>query len=271
MLQKGIHGRNSEYWTRKDLNALHIINPRWIKMMSNTHPSVFNTLKVHFPNVQLITRLFHPTKDVGAMEFVNWITPVIHSLLPYCRNYQIWNEPNHPTAEGYDSSEQSAQRFTNWFMVVIKELRSRFPNTLFGFPALAVPHNDLKWIEICKPAIDASDWLGAHSYWQNPSSSDSNHLSAEWGLRFQQYHILYPNKPIHILEAGNTNHQSNLPTDEHTIAVELEKWGHAIRRYSYVKSASPFLLSSPDPYWNEFVFVDEGGYIRERAYRWGAL
>lgn len=276
----GIDGRNDTEWFEPDYEVVRMVNPGVLKMMSHTNIGVFERLRRENPEVKFITRLYdggnfgedhrHPT----PADFAGRMFPVIESLLPFCDTFQIHNEPNHQDGiEGWGKSEADANNFTGWFMLAYNILKSRFPDCSFGFPGLAIPqeaHNDLTWLGVCKPAIEKADWLGCHCYWQNRTEQSTNHLDGNWGLRFVQYHDLFPQKDIHILEGGNSNcHASQndklagfFSEDPHRIAAEAVQWYEHCAKYEYVKSASWYLLSSPDPSWSGFVMREENGRIR---------
>lgn len=269
----GVHGRNDVDWRECDYEAVRLMRLSWLKMMSQTRPEVFARLQAENPGLQFVTRLYdgsnfgvdyHPTPT----EFVVHMTPVIEQLQPYCTLFQIHNEPNHMRRiEGWGDTEEDARSFDAWFHVVYLALKSKFPDCRFGFPGLAIPHWDVMWLEVCRKSIELADWLGCHCYWQNPTELNVNHLDGNWGLRFVVYHSHFPDKDIHILEAGNSNRQAHppYPLPEDIMALELRQWFVEIGRYDYVKSACPFLLSSPSQEWNEqfFTWVDEGGRFRQ--------
>lgn len=271
----GIHGRNDIYYEDIDYQTISIMKAQVIKTMSQTHNSVYDRLIAEHPNIAFIVRLYgsgfgtghHPTPEQFVMEML----PRIEELKQYTSMFQIHNEPNHIARyEGWGQTDEDAHAFTSWYIEVFNRLKSAHPNLNFGFPGLAVPHRDDRWLEICKSAIEMSDWLGCHCYWQNPNLNENNHLADFWGLRFKMYHDKFPNKDIHILEAGNSNHQNGYPLPEDVMAREMVEWMTTACRFSYVKSASPFILSSPDPNWDGFAWRINGN-IRQVAYDVGSI
>jgi hypothetical protein len=272
----GVHGRNSVHWGEIDHEVLKRSKVQCVKMMSHTAPSVFERIAQMSPKVWLTTRLYDPGFGVGHIvapgDFVAKMVPTMEAIRPWCTDFEIHNEPNHPGRfEGWGSEAAYATSFNAWFLDTQARLRSAAPWATFGFPGLAVPHNDLQWLDICKASIDRADWLGCHCYWQNPTQSIQNHLSSFWGLRCELYHAHIPYKLVKVTEAGNSNHQTRgLPHDENAIAGEIVENAEAIRRLDYTGHVAYFILSSPDPTWGEFAWRTENGNIKPLVSRMGS-
>jgi hypothetical protein len=129
----GLHGRNDVHWHEGDDAVVERARIGTLKMMSLTDPSVLERLRGR----RMIVRLY--------------------------------NEPNHVhTIEGWGPWDEEAYEFRAWYLGVLALLRQRCPWASLGFPGLALnwPHRDLQWLEICRAAVEASDWLGCHCYWQ---------------------------------------------------------------------------------------------------------
>jgi hypothetical protein len=142
-------------------------------------------------------------------------------------------------------------------------LKQTCPWAELGFPGLAIPHRDLEWVEICRPAVEKADWLGVHCYWQNPTTDDYNHLADFWGLRFKLYHNKFPNAPIEITEFGNSNCQNaDFPVIWDRIAREHVDFYQAVFEHPYVRSASSFIMSAPQREWEGFSWRGEDGGFR---------
>lgn len=281
--KKGICTRNTETWPDEDFNLIQFCSFNAVKVMSHTQPQYIARLKQLRPHIIVILRLydvnlqnkyFNPGRgmDCPPAEYVNVMSQKIAAIGNAVNwsllTVQIHNEPNHLAKyEGWSQEAEDAAWFNQWYLQVLEGFKKAFPFLTFGFPGLAVPHNDLVWLERCKPAVMASNWLGCHTYWQNPSGGDRNHLSNDWGLRFKQYHKLIPNRNIFILEAGNSNAQSGYPVDEGKIAQEFWEWFTCLNDFSYVGLGCPFLLSSPFWEWASFTWREESGRYKEVAHR----
>ncbi len=256
----GLHARNTVQFPDHDYALIREARIETLKTMSHTDVSVYEKLHQQNPELQFIVRLYddrlrHDQRPSPA-QFVARMVPIINGLKPYTRQFEIQNEPNHQSGlEGWGATAADARNFLAWYTQVLTALRQQCPWAKFGFPGLAVPaflHNDLEWLDICKPAIRASDWLGCHCYWQY-----DNMMKKDWGLRFQIYHERFPHKRIEITEFGNSTPPNDLPRQE--MAKQYVRYYTELNQYPYLGSASCFIASSPDPDWAPFVWVKEGG------------
>jgi hypothetical protein len=256
----GLHARNAVHFTEHDYQLMRRAKIETLKMMSFTDINVYQRLRQENPNIQFIVRLYDEriTRDSrpSPAAFVSRMAPIIRRLRPYTVSFEIHNEPNHVTGlEGWGPSDDNARAFQAWYLQVLSQMKKACPWAEFGFPGLALnhPHRDLAWLDICRNAILASDWLGCHCYWQY-----GNMLSAQWGLRFQLYSQRFPEKRIEITEFGNST--PNLPRQE--IANQYVRYYQELNKYPYLGSASSFIASSPDPTWAGFVWMKEGGEMQ---------
>lgn len=263
----GLHGRNQENFEEVDYRVIREARIETLKMMSQTRPEVFERIKNENPDVEFIVRLWDDRMGVGhhptPEQFVERMTPIMRQQRPFATKFEIHNEPNHlQRYEGWGQEDDDARDFNNWYQQVFKLLKQACPWASLGFPGLAVPHRDLEWVEICRPSVDMSDFLGVHCYWQTTPQQPRNHLSDFWGLRFKYYHEKFPDKIIDLLEVGNSNAQSGLPISDEELAQQLVEYFQELFKYSYLDSASPFILSSPDPTWDSFAWRKTSGEIK---------
>lgn len=272
----GLHGRNAVDWQDVDFALLRQAKIGMLKIMSNIGLPTIARLVREFPDMGYIARLYDSNFQSGFFDQHRHPAPLHYASVMYEQikplrqlgiiKLEIHNEPNHPAQyEGWGITDQDADNFNSWFVQVYDYLKDKDPTLQLGFPGLAVPHRDLEWVQRCSKAVDKADWLGVHCYWQNPSWGDRNHLSDDWGLRFKAYHNQFPDKVIHITEAGNSNLQSGIPLDEIAMAQELVDWYTELRKCPYIGSASPFLMSSPDSIWSQqgFTWREESGRMKE--------
>lgn len=253
----GINGRNALGFTDADYALVRRAKIETIRMMSLTDIRVFQRVRQENPKAEFIVRLyddrFHPDSRPSPARFVARMAPVIKRLKPYATKFEVHNEPNHVDGlEGWGPSDAQAKAFRSWYTKVLASLKQACPWAKFGFPGLALnhPHRDLEWLDLCREAVSASDWLGCHCYWQH-----DNMLSKEWGLRFRLYHARFPGKRIEITEFGNST--PSLPADE--IARQYTRYYQELNKYPYLGSACAFIASSPDPAWARFVWAKESG------------
>ncbi len=253
----GLHARNDVRFPEHDFQLVRRARIETLKTMSFTQVNVYKRLRSENPGIEFIVRLYDEriVRDSrpSPAHFVARMVPIINRLRPYATKFEIHNEPNHADGiEGWGASDDNARSFRIWYLKVLRELKQACPWAKFGFPGLALngPHRDLAWLDICRDAVLASDWLGCHCYWQY-----DNMLSDHWGLRFKLYHKRFPNVPIEITEFGNST--PNLSRDE--IGRQYIQYYQEINKYPYLGSASAFIASSPDPTWGRFVWMKEGG------------
>jgi hypothetical protein len=260
MARIGLNARNDVFFPEEDFRLIQEARIETLKILSLTDVSVCERIRRENPSVEFIVRLwdkgFGLGKHPAPQEFVERVAPRIQAFRPYAEKFEIHNEPNHfHKLEGWGSSDEQARDFRDWYLEVLRRLRELFPWAKFGFPGLAInyPHRDLEWLEICRDAVEESDWLGCHCYWQY-----ENHLSPEWGLRFKLYHELFPHKPIEITEFGDST--PNLSPED--MARKYVEYYQELYKYPYVNSACSFIASSPDPAWAPFAWRTEEGVFR---------
>jgi len=256
----GLHGRNDKYWTEDEYEMAWTAKIETFKMMSFTDNMVFERLRCDNPDIEFIVRLYddrmgkhgHPP----AEEFVARMSPIIERLHPYATKFEIHNEPNHVAGiEGWGPTDDDARSFRDWYDMVRFDLKAAHSWAKFGFPGLALnyPHRDMAWLDICRDEILDSDWLGCHTYWQY-----NNMMSDGWGLRFKHYHGHFPDMPIEITEFGDST-PGLIPSD---MASRYVRYYQELNKYPYLRSASAFIASSPDPQWAPFCWMDENGTMK---------
>lgn len=253
----GLHARNAVKFTEKDYELIRQARIETLKTLSITEVGVYQRVKRENPGIEFIVRLYDDRLHDGSRPtptaFVSRMLPIIRSLQPYTAKFEIHNEPNHHSGlEGWGSTDQHARSFAAWYMQVLQALKKNCPWARFGFPGLALnhPHRDLDWLDICHDAIDASDWLGCHCYWQY-----GNMTADAWGLRFKLYHNRFPDKTIEVTEFGDST--PNRSREE--VAALYGRYYQELNKYPYLGSASAFIASSPDPNWAPFVWMKESG------------
>ena len=277
----GVHGRN-DYWQcrfeESDYQLIREARIKHVKTMISDQAArplvlqnaigVYKRLREVNPDMDFVVRLFdaevrdgrHPTPQVFASRF----TPImgrLHEECPYVVKFEVLNEPNHIGGiGGWGPEVDKARDFSRWFLETYDLLKAACPWVSLGFPGLAIPHGpepglDLDWIEICRSAVERSDWLGVHCYWQNPTYTERNHMADFWGLRFKAYHDRFPDKVIEITEFGNSNGQSHYPVAPDKIAWEYVGYYQELFNYPYINSAASFIMSSPDATWGDQGFT----------------
>jgi hypothetical protein len=283
----GVHGRN-DYWQCKfeksDYQLIQKARIEHVKMMISDQAAnpevlknavgVYTRLREINPDMDFVVRLSdaevkdgrHPTPQAFANRFI----PIMNKLYdecPYVVKFEVLNEPNHIGGlGGWGPEADKARGFSRWFLETCDLLKAACPWAGLGFPGLAIPHGpepglDLDWIEICRDAVERSDWLGVHCYWQNPTDEYRNHMADFWGLRFNAYHEKFPDKVIEITEFGNSNGQGGYPVVPDKIAQEYVEYYRELFNYPYINSAASFIMSSLDATWGDqgFTWRKENG------------
>ncbi len=263
----GLHGRNHELFQEVDYQIVRQAHIETLKMMSQTKPEVFKRLQSENSGIEFIVRLWDDRMGTGThptpQQFAERMAPLMDSLRPYATKFEVHNEPNHlKRYEGWGQEDADARDFNSWYQQVFNLLKARCPWALIGFPGLAIPHRDLDWVEICRPSVEMSDFLGVHCYWQTKADQPRNHLEDFWGLRFKYYHEKFPTKIVDLTEVGNSNAQNNLPISDQEIAAQFVEYFTELFKYSYINSADPFIMSSPDPTWDSFAWRKVSGEIK---------
>ncbi|MDQ7030716.1 MAG: N-acetylmuramoyl-L-alanine amidase [Ardenticatenia bacterium] len=265
----GLHARNDRTFTETDYRIIAEARVEALKTLSFTEVEVYRRCRQINPNMEFIVRLYkhmprnaNPPRPedgpVSPQAFADEFRDTINRLYETLGivKFEIHNEPNHLTGlEGWGQEEPFAREFARWYRRVFALLKERHPFALFGFPGLAVPHKDLEWLEWCREAIEMSDWLGCHIYWQTPPQAPETYKSDTWGLRFKHYHAKFPHKLIEITEYGNSNGQSGLPLPPQEQARQYVWWLNHIQQYPYLGSAHAFIATSPDPQWVNDLFT----------------
>jgi WD40 repeat protein len=279
----GVHGRD-DYWQGKfeesDYQLIREARIEHVKLIISDQAAVnpqvlqnvvgvFKRLREINPDMDFVVRLddprnvnegVHPTPQ----EFADRFIPIMNKLreeCPYVVKFEILSEPNYIGGlGGWGPEADQARDFSDWFLETYELLKADRDWALLGFPGLAIGHGpepgyDLDWIEICRPAVAKADWLGVHCYWQNPTYTEGNHLSDSWGLRFKAYHEKFPDKVIEITEFANANGPAGYPVDRDKIAEEYVEYYQELFKYPYINSAASFIMSSPNPFWEEQGFT----------------
>jgi hypothetical protein len=88
-------------------------------------------------------------------------------------------------------------------------------------------------------------------------------LSPERGLCFTYYHDRFPDKPLELTEFDNDNIIWDIPPlSAEALAAEYTAYYQELFKYPYLRSASSYIMSSPDPRWNYFAWRTEDGLFK---------
>lgn len=265
----GLHGRNDDTFTPTDWQIVQGARVESLKTMSFTRDEVYAFARTINPQMEFIVRLYAGSPGRGAMptplQFADRFRETMERLHHQfgVLKFEIHNEPNHPDGlEGWGKEYADAVAFGGWYRQTFGILRQRHSWALLGYPGLAIPHNDLQWLDWNREAIEMSDWLGVHCYWQTPPGHEENYQSDFWALRFKYYHEKFPHKTLEITEFGNSNGQTpGLSLSRAEQQKQYRWWMQRIQAFPYLGSAHGFIATSPDPRWQQegFTWGDEQG------------
>ena len=162
-----------------------------VKMMGYHPAESYDRLRRSLPDLRFYVRLNTPWNELPSPEqFVNANAPHLRALVqsgvtPWV---EIGNEPNlelHPQAE---------MTFVEWYLDVLARLREAVPEARYGFPGLARDLRELDWLEANAAAVEASDWMGVHSYW----TSEREMRDPRGALKLTTFHSRFPQLPIGV-------------------------------------------------------------------------
>lgn len=182
---------------------------------------------------------------------------------------ELHNEPNIPL-EGYGTAWNSAWQFNAWYLSVLGLYRAEFPHHQFMFPGLSpgptVPGqriNHIEFLESCQPAVNASNSLGIHAYWNPPDFPMVTALNV-----IDETMAMFPNMHVFITEASNNNRTSQRPTPEQ-IAEQYVQFWLQMRMRVMVDGIAFFVVSASDQFFGPETWVDKelGRLVREEMIR----
>ncbi|HET7768659.1 MAG TPA: hypothetical protein VFN74_07770, partial [Chloroflexota bacterium] len=213
-----------------------------VKLMGYHPLESYARLQRSLPDLRFYVRLNTPWNELPSPEqFVNANAPHLRALvdtgvIPWV---EIGNEPNlelHPQAE---------MTFVEWYLDVLARLRAAVPEARYGFPGLARDLRELDWLEANAPAVEASDWLGVHAYWNH----EREMLDPRGALKLTTFRDRFPNLPIVVTEAGSLSH--GLSTAER--GRQHARFVRTLARLPYVEAVHFFILSGTEE-WRRFFF-----------------
>lgn len=107
------------------------------------------------------------------------------------------------------------------------------------------------------PNVDEEDWLPGllnlcplipvHVYWEEGYWDDP-----DWGLKYEKYHQLFPDKRLLVTEWGMSSSSSEEARERETTA-----WLERALAQPYIEAVHSFIVDSPDPQWAKFVPSDD--------------
>jgi murein DD-endopeptidase MepM/ murein hydrolase activator NlpD len=256
----GVHGRVGGPLQDPDLAAAQRARVEAVKLMPGADTAIIDHLREIDPNIFILARLSTDLVDgrvIAPEAFVEQQNQDLESLYERgVRYYEIHHEPN-LNLGGFGASWKSGDDFQVWFLDVIGLLRTRFPDARFGFPGCA-PGEEIvgkreelwRFLGRCETAIEASDWLGVHCYWED----EQGIRSPEGGLTFAEYQRRWPHKLLFVTEFGNVSPDS----DSATKGRQYVEYYRDLRNRAGIAAAFSFVLSASEGYEHEVWRREDG-------------
>lgn len=245
----GVHFTNLPVPTTEHYRLLRLCRPGTIKTLiwpagGTDTLATHHILREEHPDATIIARLFADMTGGPwtADEFVERFAPQVNATAGLVDYYEVHNEPNLDPAlagysEGWGPTRDDFVAFAAWARDVLAGLRAACPHARFMFPGNAIPHNYIRFWEVCKDTIREFDAWGVHCYWQY-----DHHLDPYWGACYQMAHAMAPEMPLYVTEFGDS-------TPGRGITGKLQRyieWYGALP--AYVRGSACFILGGTDDF-----------------------
>ncbi len=239
-----------------------------VKLRAPTH-SIADVEACRSVGIQrFLVQLLSPragTEPTSPEAFVDGFAPIVAEFLRVgVTDFEIHGEPNtHP--RGYGVSWDSPAAFSAWFVAVADGLRRRFgPPLRVGFPGLAPtgpalpgfppPIPEEEFLAGCSQALSAADFVCCHVYWTTREEMENYHRA----LRFPRMYLERPEvrpRPVVISQFANVN-PAQSAADK---GAQYADFYFLCSQYDRIAGAYAFLLRSPEPSWQGFVWLRPDG------------
>ena len=206
-----------------------------------------------------LVRLWWPGRPAEPCPYTAAMIPKLEGLvrgpLAGCEVVvEIHNEPNHCAGiEGWGHEFEHIANFQCWYMAVYWLLRREFPHEFATcYPGLANgdAHNDFEWYLRSGRALEVSDYVGVHTYWQG-----EHHLDWTWGLRYAQHFRRFTPERMMITEYGDSSFAGHgFDASEEARARRVYEWLVRVRQ-NRVAGAFWFILGGTED-WRGFRLTE---------------
>ena len=248
----GVHASSDPYMTEQGIDAITVSNPGVIKVLSFHSPNDIESLKDRNPQTKLwVIRAFlsfangrNVTPNQFFNDTISDVTRSLGALSGEAVAIELHNEPN-LVDEGWGGSWGGGLTFNDWYLSVLSLYRQHLPSAKFIFPGLSpggsiagIRTDEMAFGQQCSSAIEASDYLGVHTYWNvGYSMSSAIAGTSRYASQFA--------KPVIITEASNTS-IGTTPTDK---AYQYIQFANDISAIGDVRAVTYFLSESSNPIW----------------------
>lgn len=252
----GVHGPAADTWAWDEINRemIRVSRVEAVKLLcaGNADHTIVEMLRSIRRDIFIKMRMYAPitSKQRGSEVMSELIEPAMRLYQAGVRYIEIANEPNLyngalGSQEGFGVCWQNGYEFSDWWMEAAAYLRSHMPEAKLGFPAMSpgpdVPgfrySPDLFMVE-ADHAVQASDWVAMHTYWQDDNVSDSLAEIGAFARRF-------PHKVVMVTEFSNAS--AHISKDWKAQQY-IEFWQRAKRLPKNVGPLICFTLDGPFKY-----------------------
>jgi hypothetical protein len=261
----GLHASADPTITNAEVEEFKAMRPGMIKVLSFHNPDGIEKLVKNHPNASWVVRTFldfrgpSGPRTISPAQFMkDTINDVRRTLNVIGNNnnvvIELHNEPN-LVPEGMGGAWSDGASFVTWWLELLQLYRQALPGMRFIYPGLSpgtevrgIKEDHIRFVEASRPAVEAADGLGIHTYWSNvyPMSKAVEVLD-DYISRFRFKHIW-------ITEASN----NKAGTSTFRKAQEYLDFWREIQKRPTVQGVTYFVASASDPSFQEEIWVGRG-------------
>ena len=230
----GLHGRADGRMLESDYEAVRVGRMEAVKLLSSAAPENVDRLLAINPDMFIVVRLFVDLSN-RVMTPYEFVHDAINDVGMYyargVRFFEVHNEPN-LYREGFGKSWANGVEFAEWFQLAVDLMKERYPDALFGWPALSPGEDDpgkkydaKRFLNEAGVTVHSADWIGVHCYFLNDFEMTHEHAGGFW----KYYQREYPGKLLLITEFSNPD--EDVPKD-----IKASQY---VRYYDWLKNQKP--------------------------------
>lgn len=260
----GLGMGNPQPLTPTELTVIGKSKVEAFKMLTLPDPgdnkTLINQLRQIKPDMFIVARLFfsvdfNSRSAFSPDDFVNFVSGGFEACYEMgVRHFEVHNEPN-LDVEGNGWNWHGGAEFGQWLSQVIGRLRQRHGDLQLGYPGLSPQPTVPAFLDGSAAAIAQCDWIGVHSYWQQPTGQppfpiDGLNAGAFW----RTYRDRFPGRLLMITEFSNNSPDVSL-LDK---ANQYVQYYRLLRNEPNVGIAFAFALNWPGQDKNREGWVFKG-------------
>ena len=223
--------------------------------------ALINQLRQIRSDMFIVSRLFFSVDFNGRArftptDFVNFVSNGFEACYQAgVRYFELHNEPN-LDIEGLGWNWATGAEFGSWLSQVMGLLRQRHPDLKLGYPGLSPQPNVPDFLTGSAGAVAQCDWVGVHSYWQQPINQPPwpiNGLNA--GAFWRTCRDRFPGKLLMITEFSNNSKD----VSDQVKGEQYVQYYQSLRQESNLGAAFAFALNWPDQDRNREGWIFKNG------------